>query len=143
MSGIIRVLIVDGDEATREGLNKMLSSEEGIMVIGEARSGEAALAKVQELSPDVAIVLAGDTMSDEDSINSAFAISKAKLPVKMIIMAENPVQYLVPAIKAGAVGLLSDGIGRSELLSAIRRIHLWFPSSLSSGSSLPSWDTAL
>lgn len=142
MSGIISVLLVDGDEVKREGLSKVLCSEEGISVIGEARSGEAAVAKVQELSPDVVIVLAGDNISDEDTVSSAFSISKAKLPVRMVIMAEDPVQHLVPAIKAGAVGLLSDSIGRNELLSAIRRIHLWFPSSLSPGSSLPSWDTA-
>lgn len=143
MSGIIRVLLVDGDEVKREGLSKVLRSEEGISVIGEARSGEAAVVKVQELSPDVVIVLAGDNISDEDTVSSAFSISKAKLPVRMVIMAEDPVQYLVPAVKAGAVGLLSDSIGRNELLSAIRRIHLWFPSFLSPGSSLPSWDTAL
>jgi len=141
MSGIIRVLLVNGDEATRKGLSRMLCSEEGIMVIGEAGSVEAALMKAKELSPDVVIVLTDGNMPHEKTISSIRALSEAKLPAKVVIMAENPVQYLVPAVKAGAAALLPDCIGRNELLSAIRRIHLWFPSSLSSNGTLPNWDT--
>lgn len=132
MSGIIRVLLVNGDEATRKGLSRMLCSEEGIMVISEAGSVEAALMKAKELSPDVVIVLADGNTPHEKTIGSIRALSEAKLPAKVVIMAENPVQHLLPAIKAGVAALLPDCIGRSELLSAIRRIHLWFPGSLSS-----------
>ena len=128
MSGVIRVLLVDGDEDVREELGRMLGSEEGMMVIGEAPSGEAALAEAKKLSPDVAIMLAGDDVPDEDVICSARAISEARLPAKVIIMAENPIQYLVSAVKSGVAGILSKDIDRDELLSAIRRIHLWFPS---------------
>jgi two-component system response regulator DevR len=143
MSGIIRVLLIEGHEAARKGLRQMLDSEEGVMVIGEASGQEAVAAKASELSPDVAIVLAGDSMPDEKIVDSACAISEAKLPVKVIIMAENPVHYLLPAIKAGAAGLLSDNIGRNELLSAIRRIHLWFPGSISPDNTLSNWDSTL
>lgn len=142
MSGIIRVLLVDGDEATREGLSQMLCSEEGITVISEVRSGEAALAKAEKLSPDVTIVLASDNMPEEAVIDSARAIGQ-KLPTRVIIMAENPVQHVLSAIKAGAVCLLSNNISRDELLSAIRRINLWFPGSLSSNSTQLSSDTTL
>jgi DNA-binding NarL/FixJ family response regulator len=143
MSGIIRVLLVDGDVATRNELKQMLSSEEGIMVIGEVSGEKSELAKAKQLSPDITIVLAGYGMSYEKSVNSACAISEANLPAKVIIMAEDPLKYLAPAIKAGAAGLLSDSIGRNELLSTIRRIHLWFPGSLSSGSTQPKRDSTL
>jgi len=143
MDRIIRVLLIDGHESIRKELRNSLSSEEGIVVIGEVNGEETSLAEATELSPDVAIVLAGDRMPDEKIVDSACAIGEAKLPVKVIIMAENPLHYLLPAIKSGAAGILSDSIGRDELLSAIRRIHLWFPSSQPSDSTLSDWDSTL
>jgi DNA-binding NarL/FixJ family response regulator len=128
MNGVIRVLLVDGDEDVREELNQMFGNEEGMMVIGEVRSGEAALAEARRLSPDVAILLAGDDMPDENIIYSARAISEAQLTSRVIIMAENPMQYLVSAIKSGVTGILPNDIDRGELLSTIRKIHRWFPS---------------
>jgi DNA-binding NarL/FixJ family response regulator len=52
----IRVLIVDDHHVVREGLRRMLEMENGIQVIGEARSGEEAIAKAVSLSPDVIIM---------------------------------------------------------------------------------------
>lgn len=120
----------------------MLCSEEGITVISEARSGEAALAEAEKLSPDVTIVLASDNMPEETVIDNARVIGQ-KLPTRVIIMAENPIQHVLSAIKAGAVCLLSNNISRDELLSAIRRINLWFPGSLASNSTQLSSDTTL
>ena len=122
------MLLVDGDEDVRQELNQMLSNDEGMMVIGEVRSGETALAEARRLSPDVAILLAGDDIPDENIIHSARSISEAQLPARVIIMAENPMQYLVSAIKSGVTGILPNNIDRSELLSTIRKIHRWFPS---------------
>ena len=128
MNGAIRVLLVYSNEDAREELNQMLGNEEGMMVIGEVRSGEAALAEARRLSPDVAILLTGNNTPDESIIYSARAISEAQLPAKVIIMTESPMRYLVSAIKLGATGILPSDIGRDELLSTIRKIHLWFPS---------------
>jgi len=128
MNGAIRVLLVYSNDDARKELNQMLGNEEGMMVIGEVRSGEAALAEARRLSPDVALLLTGDNTPDESIIYSARAISEAKLPAKVIIMTESPMQYLVSAIKSGATGILPSDISRDELLSTIRKIHLWFPS---------------
>jgi len=127
MNGVIRVLLVDGDKDVREELNQMLSNDGGLRVIGEVKSGEAALAEARKLSPDVAILLAGDDMPDENIIYSARAITEAQLTSRVLIMAENPMQYLVSAIKSGVTGILPNDIDRDELLSTIRKIHLWFP----------------
>ena len=121
------MLLVDGDKDVREELNQMLSNDGGLRVIGEVKSGEAALAEARKLSPDVAILLAGDDMPDENIIYSARAITEAQLTSRVLIMAENPMQYLVSAIKSGVTGILPNDIDRDELLSTIRKIHLWFP----------------
>ena len=52
----IRVLVVDDHHVVREGLRRMLELENGIQVIGEARSGEEAIAKAVSLSPDVIVM---------------------------------------------------------------------------------------
>ncbi len=132
MNKPIRVLLVDGDEAMRERLSQMLGSEEGIVVAGEAKSGEEALAEAKKLSPDVILMLTDDRMPSGNIIDAARAISEAQLPARVIIITENPSQYLVSAIKAGAAGLLPKNISRDELLSAIHKIRPWSPGSFSS-----------
>ncbi len=128
----IRVLLVGGNEAVGERFSQMLSGEEGIIVAGEAKSGEEALAEAKKLSPDVILMLTDDRMSGGNVIDTARAISEAQLPARVTIIAENPTQYLVSAVKAGAAGLLPKNISRDELLSAIRKIHLWSLGSFSS-----------
>lgn len=64
-------------------------------------------------------------MTEMNIIDTTCAINEARLPAKIIIMAENVTQYLVPAINAGAKGVLRKDISRDELVSAIGRIHLW------------------
>lgn len=55
-SELCRVLIVDDHKIMREGLVQMLSSEPGLEVVGQAADGREALAKADELSPDVIIM---------------------------------------------------------------------------------------
>ena len=132
MNKPIRVLLVGGNEDMREELSQLLGSEEGIIVVGKARSSEEALAEAKKLSPDVVIMLTDDRMPGGNIIDTVHAISEAQLPARVIIITENLSRYLVPAIKAGVACLLSKNISRDELLSAIRKIHLWSPGSFSS-----------
>ena len=133
MNGIIRVLLVGGNEVMREELSRILGSEEEIIVVGEARGGEETLAEARKLSPDVVIALTDDRMLGANISDTARAITEAQLPFKVIIIAENPVRYLVPTIKAGVAGLLPRNISRDDLVSAIRKIHLWHSGSFSPG----------
>ena len=129
---VIRVLLVGGNKVMREELSQMLSSEEGTIVIGEVRSGEQALVEARKLSPDVVIMLTDDGMPGMDVIEPTRAITGAQIPARVIIITENLTRYLVPAIKAGAAGLVSKNISGDELSSAIRKIYLWSPGSFPS-----------
>ena len=122
MNQLIRVLLVGGSKTTREEINHVLCSAEGITVIGEARNSEEALVETKRLSPDVILVLTDNDMS---GIDTTRAINKAQLPAKVVIIAENLSQVLVPAIKAGVTGLLPSNVSPTELVEAIRRIYLW------------------
>ena len=118
----IRVVLVDEREAMREGLRHMLSNDESIAVVGEAKDGEEALIRVNEFCPDIILMDAG--VRGTSGIDTARSLWEAKLPMRIIILADNR-KYLAPAIEAGAVGVLPRNISRAHLTSAIRIIHLW------------------
>jgi len=118
----IRVILVDEREAMREGLRHMLSNDESIAVIGEARDGQEALAQASKLCPDIILMDAG--VRRTTGIETARSLKEARLPMSIIILADNR-KHLAPAIEAGAVGFLPRNISRSELIAAIRIIHLW------------------
>lgn len=53
---MINVLIADDDALVRAGLSAILSSDSGIAVVGEAASGEAAVAEMRSKQVDVALL---------------------------------------------------------------------------------------
>jgi DNA-binding NarL/FixJ family response regulator len=118
----IRVVLVDEREAMREGLRHMLSTDEGIAVVGEAKDGQEALAQANKLCPDIVLMDAG--VHGMTGIDTAQSLKESRLPVGIIILTDNR-EHLAPAIEAGAVGFLPRNISRSHLVAAIRIIHLW------------------
>ena len=48
---MIRVLVVDDHDLVRTGITRMLADISGLLVVGEAETGEEALKKVRELKP--------------------------------------------------------------------------------------------
>ena len=118
----IRVILVDEREAMREGLRHMLSEDESITVVGEARDGKSALARARVLCPDIILMDVG--VRGTSGIGAACSLREARLPTSFIILADNR-KYLAPAIEAGAVGFLPRNISRDHLIGAIRIIHMW------------------
>ncbi len=118
----IRVLLVDEREAMREGLRHMLSDDESITVVGEAKDGHSILSWARKLCPHIILMDVG--VRGTSGICAASLLTDAQLPVGIIIMADNR-KYLAPAIESGAIGFLPRNISRENLIEAIRIIHLW------------------
>ena len=119
-SEVARLLIADDHALVREGLRTMLSGEEGIEVIAEAKDGQQALDVCRELGPD--LVLMDVRMPVMDGLEATRKI-KAEMPktsVMMVTMHENP-DYLFEAVKAGAAGYVLKDASGERLLGAIRR----------------------
>ena len=118
---VIRVLIADDQALFRRGLYVVLGTEEGIEVVGEAENGEEAIAKAEDLAPDV--VLMDVRMPKVNGIDAARAI-RAMAPSTRILMltVSDEEDDLYEAIKAGANGYLLKEISVEEVAEAIRAV---------------------
>lgn len=118
----IRAMVIDSREAMREGLRMMLSGDERITVIGAVGDGQEAVQRLKELSPD--IVVMDISMPGTDGLETLRKLKDAQANIGIIVLSDDR-KFLVPAVRAGAVGFLSRNISRSELAAAIQLIYLW------------------
>jgi two-component system, NarL family, response regulator LiaR len=123
----VRVLIVDDHAIVRKGIRALLSEAGGFEVVGEASTGQEAVVRTQESSPDV--ILMDVLMPGMDGIEATRQITsrqpKARILVLTSFAADNKI---FPAIKAGALGYLLKDSSPEELVRAIRQVHRGEPS---------------
>src|SRR5512142_298255 len=127
MKDVIRVLIVDDHEIVRKGIRALLSKERGIETVGEAANGADAIAQAKSLKPDV--ILMDLVMPKVDGIQATRAITAAHPDARVLVLTSFAADDKVfPAIKAGALGYLLKDSSPTELIQAIRAVHLGQPS---------------
>jgi DNA-binding NarL/FixJ family response regulator len=115
----IRVILVDDHTLVREGLRVLLQSAPGIVVVGEAESGGAALELARQDVPDL-VVLDLD-MPGGDGASTLRALRQELPSVRVLILTMYPEQArLVPLLEAGARGYLTKEAASRELVEAIR-----------------------
>jgi DNA-binding NarL/FixJ family response regulator len=115
----VRLLIVDDHPVVREGLRGMLATDPTLDVVGEASSGEDALAKVGELQPDV--VLMDLRMPGLDGARATERISREHPGVRVIVLTTyDSDDDILRAVEAGAAGYLLKDTPRAELAAAVR-----------------------
>lgn len=119
MGKAIRVMLVDDHEFAREGLRRMLELHPGIEVVGEASSAKEAIGLVDSLLPDV--VLMDIKMPDMNGLE-ATRILKGKAKCEVVILSLYD-EYLAQAMEAGAAGYLTKDVKRTELATAVLRVH--------------------
>ena len=129
--GSIRVLLVGGGDASMQDISDALSDDAGVEVVGKAGAGNEAVVATGELSPDVVLVLGDSLISEMDGIDTTCAIIETRPWIRVVVITRSIVRYLVPAVKAGAAGIISPEAGLDEVLLAIRRVHQWASYSLS------------
>ena len=115
----IKVLVVDDHPVILQGLQGMISSLEGIEVVGEARSGQEAISKALELEPDVLLM---DVRLPELNGLEAMRRLREKMPdIKVVfITVSDSDLYLVEALRWGANGYLTKGSSRDLIGDALR-----------------------
>ena len=118
---MIKVAIVDDHQAVRLGLHTALRSEPGLVPVGTA----AGLADLEPLlyrtAPDV--VLLDYFLDGKDGLSICRDI-KASVPSPAVVIysAYADPSMLVPAIVAGADGVIHKGVPALDLFEAIRAV---------------------
>lgn len=117
----IKILVVDDHEIVREGLKMVLDLEEDFRVVGEASSGQEAVAQATRLEPDV--VLMDVLMSEGNGIDACRDIKSALPDTKVLMLTSHDAAQAVEAsVLAGASGYLLKNGGRDDLLRGIRAV---------------------
>ncbi|GGQ05791.1 response regulator [Streptomyces roseolilacinus] len=117
-AGTIRVLLCDDHAVVRAGLLALLGSEPGMEVVGEAGSGEEAVARAARLRPDVVLMdlQLGPGM---DGVEATRRIASSGVRVLVLTTYDTDAD-VTRAVGAGATGYLLKAERPEELFTAIR-----------------------
>jgi DNA-binding NarL/FixJ family response regulator len=118
----IRVLVADDHALYRRGLEMVLSAEPDIEIVGEAGDGAEAIARAEELLPDV--VLMDIRMPRRSGIEACTAIKEVVPSTKIVILTISDEESdLFRAVRAGANGYLLKDVPGEEIADGIRAVY--------------------
>jgi len=118
---MIRLILADDHAIFRQGLARLLESDEGIELAGEAGDGEAAWDLIREERPDVAVL--DISMPGKNGIDVAREIRAAGLPTRALLLTMHDDPTLAQeAEEAGVLGFVVKEEAFSDLLTAIRAV---------------------
>jgi DNA-binding NarL/FixJ family response regulator len=119
----IRVLVVDDQELVRAGFCVILSTADGITVVGEAGDGEVAVDRAAVLNPDVVLMdvrMPGMDGLEATRLITAAAAERGSGPRVVMLTTFDLDDYVYEALRAGASGFLLKDSPRGDLVAAVR-----------------------
>lgn len=117
----IRVLLADDQDLVRVGLRIILESEDGIDVVGEARTGREAVELAGSLQPDV--VCMDVQMPDLDGLAATRELIAGGTRAGILILTTfDRDDYLFEALEAGASGFVLKNSTPEDLVAAVQVI---------------------
>ncbi len=118
----IRIIIADDHAIFRDGLRRLLATQEDFHVIAEASDGKEAIALAQSLKPDV--LLLDLAMPRVPGMEVLRELSKQETPVRTILLTAAIQPFAVTsALQLGARGIVLKASPPEMLLKSIRSVH--------------------
>ncbi|MBV8896560.1 MAG: response regulator transcription factor [Acidobacteriaceae bacterium] len=84
MASEIRITVADDHPILRRGLRQVIEEDPKLVVIGEAGDGESALAQIDHLRPDIAVL--DIDMPKLDGLAIATEVRSRRIPVRMVFL---------------------------------------------------------
>ncbi|MCA1623494.1 MAG: response regulator transcription factor [Acidobacteria bacterium] len=117
----IRIVIADDHPLMRQGLRQVIEIEPHLKVVGEAGNGSEALAMIEELKPDAAIL--DVDMPHQDGFQVARALAARKNPAAIIFLTiHSEEQMFHAALDLGAKGYVLKDSAIDDIVTAINEV---------------------
>jgi len=121
MSKEIRIVIADDHPIVRTGLRTVIDADPLLQVLAEAENGEAALASIVELQPDVVVL--DINMPPPDGLAVAQQLRQQQLPVEIIFMTMHKGEALLnEAVELGVKGFIVKEAAVNEIVGCIKSV---------------------
>ncbi len=123
MEIVKKIILVDDHKIVREGVRAMLFGNKSFLVAADVNSGKELFNIIENIKPDIIILDIGMPVMDGVEITKILNINYPEIKV-LILSANAEEEYVISAIKAGAVGFLSKESSREELIAALNSISI-------------------
>jgi two-component system LytT family response regulator len=117
MNARLRVVIADDERPARSFLAALLRSFDDVVIVAEAESGRDAVAAIERVHPDLALL--DLQMPELDGIGVVRLLKKTDMPLIAFVTAYD--QYAVRAFEVNAVDYLLKPVDKTRLRETLNR----------------------
>lgn len=116
---MINLLLVDDQNAYRQGLAELLALEPDLSIVGQAENGKRAIALTQQHQPDV--ILMDVRMPICNGVEATRVIHQRYPWIRVLVLSTfDEDEYIWQSLQVGALGYLLKSTPASQLADAIR-----------------------
>lgn len=121
MGNKLSVIVADDHPIFRRGLREVMEEDGGLLVVGEAGDGAAALQQIERLRPDVAVL--DIDMPQLNGFDLVKEIRRKKLPVQIVFLTMHRDEDLFnEALSLGVRGYVLKDSAATEVVASIRAV---------------------
>jgi DNA-binding NarL/FixJ family response regulator len=115
---MITAVLADDHPIVRQGLRTLLEGAAGCQIVGEASDGRTALALIDQMRPEIAILdLQMPDLNGLEVARRARSVSPATRVIVLSMHGDEP--FVLEALRHGAVGYVLKGSATSDLVAAV------------------------
>jgi DNA-binding NarL/FixJ family response regulator len=118
----VRILLADDHPIFRDGLRKLLTSDDNLTIVGEASNGQECIQMLAKLKPD--ILLLDLRMPDKDGLAVLEEINFETMPTRVIVLtATEDDRDVIRAMRLGARGVVLKQSATDLLVKSIHKVY--------------------
>jgi len=118
----IRVILADQHVVVRTRIRQVLERAGDIQILAEAGDGQTALAIIQSIQPEVAVL--DIHMPKVSGIEISCKVRANRWPVGLLILTSyNDAPYVSPVLQAGANSYVLKTASPDEIINAVRDVY--------------------